>query len=86
MFESSWQDIILTIGNIIFLIALLPSILSVDKPSKWTSLITSVTLTIFTIVYFTLGLSYACIATGLSALGWWVLFFQKIALFGSDRV
>ncbi len=77
MSELIWQDAVLMIGNIFFLIALVPSVLGENKPSKWTSLITATTLTTFAVVYFTLSLSYATIATTLSALAWRVLCIQK---------
>lgn len=77
MFEFSWQDVVLTIGNIVFFIALIPSIMSANKPSKWTSLMTASALTAFGITYFSLSLTYATIAVSLSAIGWWVLYFQK---------
>lgn len=78
MFELSWQDAVLMVGNIIFFVALIPSIIGKDKPSKWTSFTTALTLTIFTATYFTLSLTYATIATALTAIAWWVLFFQKL--------
>ena len=78
MFETSWQDIILMIGNMLFFIALLPSIFTEHKPSKWTSLLTAATLTVFTCTYFTLDLVYATSTVGLTALAWWTLFFQKM--------
>lgn len=77
MFETSWQDIVLTVGNTLFFIALIPSIASEHKPSKWTSLLTAATLTVFTFTYFTLSLTYATYTVGATALAWWILFFQK---------
>ncbi|HEU4677731.1 MAG TPA: hypothetical protein VFS75_03375 [Candidatus Paceibacterota bacterium] len=77
MFDISWQDAVLTVGNCVFFIALLPSIFGPNKPSKWTSLSTAATLTAFTATYLTLSLAFAPIATGATALAWWVLYFQK---------
>ena len=78
MFELSWQDAVLTVGNIIFFLALIPSIVSKDKPSKWTSLSTALALTAFSFTYFTLNLTYSTIAMAATSLAWWVLYFQKI--------
>lgn len=78
MFDTSWQDLVLLIGNIIYCIALIPSIFGPNKPSKWTSLMNAVTLTAFTVTYVSLSFMYASIAVAISALGWWVLFAQKI--------
>ncbi len=77
MFETSWQDLVLMIGNILFLIALLPSIFSTEKPSKWTSLLTAVTLSVFSVTYFTLGLTFATVTVSATAIAWWTLFFQR---------
>jgi len=77
MFETSWQDLILLIGNALFFIALIPSLMSANKPSKWTSLLTASTLTVFTFTYYSLSLMYGTVAVALSAIGWWVLYFQK---------
>lgn len=77
MFDTSWQDIVLLFGNLVFFLALIPSILSANKPSKWTSLFTALALTAFSFTYYSLGLVYGTITVALSAIGWWVLFFQK---------
>ena len=77
MFETSWQDAILMVGNLVFFVALIPSIMGNDKPAKWTSFSTALMLTIFSITYFTLSLTYAMYATALTSVGWWVLYFQK---------
>ena len=61
----------------VFLFALIPSITSDDKPSKWTSLMTASALTVFAFTYASLSLNLATIAVALSAAGWWVLFYQK---------
>jgi len=73
-----WQDVVLFVGNIVFLIGIFPSIFSKDKPSKWTSLPTAIALTSFSFVYYSLSLTLSTVLVALCALGWWVLFFQKI--------
>lgn len=78
MFESQWQDTVLMIGNLFFFIALIPSIMSVNKPSKWTSLTTAIILSIFCIIYFTLSLTHATIGSAVTAVAWWILYFQKV--------
>ncbi len=77
MLEISWQDAVLMAGNIVFFVALLPSITGIDKPSRWTSLMNAVTLSIFTYTYYTLSLPYAALGMAPTAIAWWVLFFQK---------
>lgn len=77
MFDSSWQDISLMLCNLVFLIALIPSLMSRDKPAKLTSLITASALTVYTVTYITLPFPYTTFVVALSAVAWWVLFFQK---------
>ena len=77
MFEMSWQDFVFMFGNIVFFLALIPSIMSEDKPSKWTSLSTAIVMTIFVVTYYSLSLMYATVTGSFSALAWWVLYFQK---------
>lgn len=72
-----WQDWVLFIGQLLFFIALIPSIASPHKPSVWTSLITAGVLTSFAIVFWSLSLLLGAVTAGLVAAGWYVLFFQK---------
>ena len=71
-----WQDVLLMVGGFGFSIALLPAVLSKKKPCKATSLTTACILTSFTIVYASLYLVLACISTGITAVMWFILFFQ----------
>lgn len=74
---QTWQDWVLGIGSLCFVFALLPSVLSKHKPHIGTSLLTAVVLTAFTAVYFSLGLFYGAITTGMAAVMWYVLLYQK---------
>jgi hypothetical protein len=73
----AWQDIILSIGNFIFVIALLPSVFGPDKPALSSSLLTGAVLSCFTVIYASLALWTATIAVGLSAFVWFVLAYQQ---------
>jgi hypothetical protein len=73
-----WQDIVLAIGSFVFALALIPSIISKDKPALWTSLLTGSVLFVFTVTYATLSLWYATVTTAFSASLWVVLAIQKI--------
>jgi hypothetical protein len=75
----TWQDIVLAIGAVIFCLALIPSITGEDKPAVWTSVLTGSVLAVFTAVYVSLSLWYAALTTGLSAVLWAVLAFQKVS-------
>ena len=73
----SWQDILLTFGQLFFFVALLPSIIGADKPALWTSLMTGGVLSIFVFTFLTLDLVFSGAATALVAAGWYVLAYQK---------
>ena len=72
-----WQDIILASGQFVFSAALIPSVISKNKPSFWTSFPTGVVLAIFGLTYLTLHLWFAAGATFVSATIWLVLAAQK---------
>lgn len=73
----SWQDIVLTVGATVGVIALIPSIMSEDKPARATSVLNGTILTSFVIVDFSLGLVFASIVTVAAAILWFVLFVQQ---------
>lgn len=50
-----WQDVILTVGEIVFLTSLLPSVLSDQKPAAATSFATAVMLFLFLAVHVSKG-------------------------------
>ena len=73
----AWQDYILTIGTILFIIALIPSIFSKDKPALATSLLTGSVLAIFAFVYATLSLWLTTITVSITSITWLILAYQK---------
>lgn len=73
----AWQDIILTVGNYIFAIALLPSVFGPDKPALSSSLMTGTVLAIFGVVYLSLGLVSSTFSVALTSVIWFVLAYQK---------
>ncbi|OGG47253.1 hypothetical protein A2671_02625 [Candidatus Kaiserbacteria bacterium RIFCSPHIGHO2_01_FULL_49_13] len=72
-----WQDIVITVGQWIFLVALIPSIRSTDKPAFWTSVMTGGILLVFGLTYATMGLWYSAFSSACLALGWCYLSYQK---------
>jgi len=72
-----WQDWILTVGQILFIFALAPSVLSKDKPALTTSLLTGTVLAIYAIVYVTLSLWLTTITVAITSLTWFILAYQK---------
>ena len=72
-----WQDWIFTIGQFIFVLALIPSIKGKDKPAFITSLITTIILYSFSATYITLGLWGSGLFAGFNATAWAILAIQK---------
>ena len=72
-----WQDIVLSVGQYIFVIALLPSVFGKDKPALSSSLLTGTVLGVFTVVYATLGLWNSTIASTLVTATWFLLAWQQ---------
>jgi len=71
-----WQDVVLMLGGFGFVVALLPAVRSSKKPPISTSLSTGLILTSFCVVYGSLGLWLAFIATGMTATMWFILAIQ----------
>lgn len=77
MFETPWQDIVFSLGNFIFFLALLPSIFSTEKPAFGTSLVTAAFLSVFVYAFITLDLWLSASGTACAATGWWILAAQS---------
>ena len=75
---TNWQDWVLALGQMMFFIALLPSVFSEDKPNIWSSLLSGITLVILAYTFWTLGLLWGAVMTSVGAGTWFVLFFQKL--------
>ena len=71
-----WQDAILTVGSVIFLLALIPTIVGPTKPARLTSASTGTVLLIFAATYLTLNLHFAAIVTGLTGAAWLLILAQ----------
>lgn len=73
-----WQDLVVTIGTIIFIFALIPSIISKDKPAMLTSFLTAAVLSGFVVVYISFSMTFAAVANVITTLMWFTLGFQKL--------
>ena len=73
-----WQDIVLTIGSWIFIIALIPTLRDREKPQLSTSVVTGTVLLVYAFVYATLGLWISVVSTSALAIAWLVLALQKM--------
>ncbi len=74
----TWQDAILTLGTLVFLVALIPTLLGDAKPSPLTSLLTGTVLLVFAATYLTLGLYFASITTAATGTVWLVILWQSL--------
>ena len=72
-----WQDFIIGIGQWFFAASIIPSIISRNKPSVWTSLPTAILLLIFSYAHFTLGLYCSMVSSIVVSTMWVILFIQK---------
>lgn len=74
----SWQDIALSIGSVVFIVALLPSVFSEDKPAAATSAMTGAVLVVFATSYASLGLWVSAAITLITAGLWMTLLIQQL--------
>ena len=72
-----WQDVVMTLGQFAFGIALIPTIKANQPPTKGTCLTTAVIATIYVPTLLSLGLKVSFLATILVATNWWILFYQS---------
>ena len=75
-----WQDLVITFGQIIFSIALLPMIFGKDKPALVSSLVTGLVLMIYAITYTTIQFWFGATTTALTGIIWLILANQKYRL------
>lgn len=73
----SWQDIVLSVSQVVFVIALLPSVFSKNKPAIATSVMNLIFLYVISYVYLTLSLFGSAIGIFIVATLWTVLAVQK---------
>lgn len=73
----SWQELVLTLGQIIFIVALLPSVFTKDKPEIWTSILTGMVAYSIAVTYTTLHMPLAAVSAGMNGVFWTILAVQK---------
>lgn len=75
-----WQDIVISVGQYIFVIALIPSITGKDKPALSTSLLTASIIGVIAITYATLNLWGSFFSAMILATAWAILAWQKYSM------
>jgi hypothetical protein len=73
-----WQDGVFSIGQLVFLMGLMPSVLGSDKPAAFTSITTAVMLCAFLVVYASYRLWATFIFTAVTISVWFLLAAQVI--------
>ena len=73
----TWQDAVLSVGAVFFIIALVPLVRSrFEKPPLFTSITTGAWLAVFAVVYATKDLPFACATTTATAACWLLVAWQ----------
>ncbi len=75
-----WQDVVYAVGQWVFIVALIPSILSKDKPALTSSLLTGLVLLVYAFTLASLNLWISTISTLATSVAWFVLALQKYKL------
>lgn len=73
----AWQDIVITVGTLVFVIALVPALISKDKPPVSTSFVSGITILIYAFTFSTLGLWFSFVINIISGSLWLTLAWQK---------
>ncbi len=72
-----WQDWVISIGQIVLAIALIPTIRSKDKPPLSTGITTAIAIGTISLTFLTLGLWFSAATAGLASSGWFFISYQK---------
>jgi hypothetical protein len=76
-----WQDIALTVASLVFIVALLPTVVSrTSKPVLSTSVLNAAVSFGIAIVYATLHLWFAALTTGINGTLWMTIAMQTLLL------
>ena len=73
-----WQDWVLSVIQIVFIVALVPTMLHENKkPTLSTAVMITLGVATASFVYFTLALWGSCVATFIHALQWAIIAYQR---------
>lgn len=75
---SSWQDIVFSLGSIVFTMALVPAIIRKRYPPISTCVLTATMLIVYAVTDATLGLWFSTITTIASSIIWMVMGVKQI--------
>lgn len=77
-FRTSWQDAVFAVGEIVFMVGLLPALFSTHKPPWFTSVVTGLMLCSFVAVQISYRNWWTTVLTSATALVWFALAVQVI--------
>lgn len=75
---APWQDVVIAIGNWIFVIALIPTVRAKEKPALSTSILTGAVLAVFSFTFSTLSLLNSAVSAAAISITWFILAGQKL--------
>lgn len=73
-----WQDYVMGVINIVFIISLIPTLMHDEKPHWATALMTAVALYVMAGTLLTLNLWFTPFTTAVTGTEWFVLFVQSL--------
>ncbi len=65
-----WRDLVFSVGSLVFIAALVPTLRATSKPPRSTGLLTGGVLAIYAATYLTMALWYAAATTAILACAW----------------
>lgn len=75
---QKWQDLVFFVGEVVFLVGLVPSIINDNPPDPWTSFPTAFMLFTFMLVHASFKLWFTFSLTWITAMLWVVLGIQGL--------
>ena len=75
--DLTWQDLIVSVGQVVFVFALWPMLRSSTKPPLLTSILHGLILSSFGVVFASLGLWFSTVAVTVGSGMWFYLGWQK---------
>lgn len=72
-----WQDIVITVIQLVFVLALIPTVAGKEKPALSTGIVTAAALSVLAATIATLGLWYGAASTAAVGATWWIIAFQS---------
>lgn len=72
-----WQDYVISGGQWLFILALLPALRAKEKPPVFTSLLTAAIVSSFSYAFATLALVMSTFSSAIVAVMWYLLAYQK---------